>query len=153
MRSAGADAHTGLSTSQRYDGSMLAKLERHWHAFADDEPGQRFENQHHRLKRSGKPFLIGLAAAGALLVASGVVLLFIPGPGLLVAAFGLALLAGVSHRLAKVLDRAEPVVRRRAKRAKAWWSRAALGVRIALIAAVVALAAAAAYAAYRLWFS
>ena len=62
----------------------IAKLEHQWREFAHDKPGQRFENQHRRLKRGGRAVSVGMAVVGALLVASGVVLLFVPGPGLLV---------------------------------------------------------------------
>lgn len=133
--------------------AALAKIAQQWRAFAHDEPGKRFENQHRRMKQGGKPLLVGLAVVGALLVAAGIFLLFVPGPGLLVAAFGLALLAGISRSLARVLDRAEPVVRRHAARAKAWWSRAALATKLALGALAAAIVAAAGYAAYRLWLA
>jgi hypothetical protein len=124
----------------------LAKIKHQWRAFAHDE-------QHRRLKQSGKPLLVALAVLGGLLVAGGVVMLFVPGPGFVVVAFGLAVLAGTSERLARALDRVEPVVRRVAQRAKAWWSHAPLAVRIALSVLAAALAAAAAYGAYRLWFA
>jgi hypothetical protein len=131
----------------------IAKLEHQWHEFAHDKPGQRFENQHRRLKRGGKALLAGMTVVGALLVAGGVVLLFVPGPGLLVAVFGLALLAGTSSRLARVLDQMEPVVRRWASRAKAWWSQASITARVATCVIGAAIAGVAIYGAYRLWFT
>ena len=131
----------------------IARLERQWHEFAHDKPGQRFENQHRRLKRGGRALSIGIAVVGALLVAGGVFLLFVPGPGLLVGFFGLALLAGTSARLARALDRIEPVVRRWATRAKARWSQASAATHIAIYALGAAIAGAAAYGAYRLWFA
>jgi hypothetical protein len=130
----------------------IAKLEHQWHEFAHDKPGQRFENQHHRLKRGGRALSIAMAVVGALLVAGGIFLLFVPGPGLLVGFFGLALLVGISSRLARVLDRIEPVVRRWASRAKAWWSQASSATHVATCAIGVAVAGVAVYAAYRLWF-
>lgn len=133
--------------------SALAKLESQWRAFKHDEPGHRFEHQHERMKKQGKGLLVGAAIVGGLLVAAGIVLLFIPGPGLLVSIFGLALVAGVSGRLARVLDRIEPPVRRAAKRAKRWWARASTPTKVALIAIAVALAGAAASGAYRVWIA
>ena len=131
----------------------FAKLEQQWRAFKHDSPGHRFEHQHDRMKKSGKGFLVGAAIVGGLLVAGGVVLLFIPGPGLLLMVFGLALVAGVSKPLAKVLDRAEPVVRRWARAAKQWWKQAPIAVKIGIGAIALGLAGAAAYAAYRMWFA
>ncbi|MGE0398943.1 MAG: hypothetical protein AB7T06_19695 [Kofleriaceae bacterium] len=132
--------------------SARAKLERQWKAFKHDEPGHRFEHQHERMKKRGRAFLVATTTLGALLLAGGLVMLFIPGPGILVAVFGLALIAGVSGRLAHGLDRAEPVVRRWARRAKRWWSRATVPAKAAVIAVAAIAAAAAALAAYRLWF-
>lgn len=131
----------------------IAKLTHQWREFADDQPGQRFANQHRRLKRGGKALLVGVVVVGALLVAGGVVLLFVPGPGLLVAVFGLALLSGTSARLARALDRIEPVVRQWARRARVWWSQASIAARIATSAIGAAIAGAVVYAGYRLWFA
>jgi hypothetical protein len=131
----------------------IARFEHQWHEFAHDKPGQRFENQHRRLKRGGRALPVGMAVVGALLVAVGVFLLFVPGPGLLVGVFGLALLTGASSRLARALDRIEPVVRRWSSRGKAWWSQASIAVRIVICAIAAAIAGAAVYGAYRLWFA
>jgi len=92
-----------------------------------------------------------MAVIGALLVVGGVVLLFVPGPGLLVVVFGLALLVGISAGLARALDRSEPVVRWWAARAKAWWSQASIATRIATCAFGAGIAGVAVYGAYRLW--
>jgi hypothetical protein len=148
-------AHTGGAIERSYGSIMnaLAKLESQWKAFKHDEPGQRFEHQHERMKQNGRALLVGTATLGAILVASGVVLLFIPGPGLLVSVFGLALLAGVSGTLARLLDRAEPVVRRWARRAKHRWSRASMPAKAAIVGVAVALAGVVAYAAYRIWIA
>jgi len=129
----------------------IAKLEHQWREFAHDKPGQRFENQHRRLKRGGRAVSVGMAVVGALLVASGVVLLFVPGPGLLVGVFGLALMVGISSRLARALDRLEPGERRRASRAQAWWSQASSVTRSASCAIGACIAGGAVYGAYRLW--
>jgi hypothetical protein len=94
-------------------GSLFQLLREEWKAFRRDEPGQRFTGHYRRLRESGsiKVRVVGIAL-GAVLVAGGVVLLFMPGPGLLFLVFGLALLAGESKTLAGWLDRAELPVRR-----------------------------------------
>jgi hypothetical protein len=51
--------------------------------------------------------------AGAVVVLVGIVLLPLPGPGMLVVLFGAALMAGHSLAIARVLDRAELTLRRR----------------------------------------
>ncbi|MBA3539898.1 MAG: hypothetical protein H0T79_09735 [Deltaproteobacteria bacterium] len=76
---------------------------------------------------------------GVVLVFAGGVMLVVPGPGLLVIVFGLALLAGESKRLAHVLDRAELVVRRWVGAARRWWAGLTPRVKLALIANGVAL--------------
>jgi hypothetical protein len=120
--------------------SALAKLESQWKAFKHDAPGRRFEHQHERMKQNGRAWIVGTASLGAILLFGGIVMLFIPGPGLLVAIFGLALMAGVSESLAKALDRAEPALREKVNAAKTSWrtaSRAEKGVLIGIGAAYV----------------
>jgi hypothetical protein len=148
-------AHTGSAIERSYGSNMsaLAKLESQWKAFKHDEPGHRFEHQHERMKQQGRALLVGTTTLGAILLVGGIVLLFIPGPGPLVSIFGLALLAGVSGTLARMLDRAEPPVRRWARRAKQRWTRASMPAKAALIALAVAAAGAAAFGAYRVWIA
>ena len=83
----------------------------------DEPPGHRFEKFQKRLHKTGS-WLAGAGGTvvGVLLTLVGVALLFLPGPGLLVVVAGLALLAGRSKRLARLLDRAEVAVRKRWRR-------------------------------------
>jgi len=101
--------------------STIDDVKREWRAFKHDEPGERFVHQHERLQKRSRGLRIGLAAAGIVLTLAGVVMLFIPGPGILVAVFGLALLAGLSNSLAKLLDRAEPPLRRQGQLLRRGW--------------------------------
>jgi Putative transmembrane protein (PGPGW) len=122
------ERHTGRGPRPEQDapsGQGMGKLiQRAWRAFRDDEQGQRFRNHHRRLHEPGwrKLRILALFAA-PLLLAAGVVMLFVPGPGLLFVLFGLALLAGESTALARRLDRAEPPVRRRFERVQRLWKR------------------------------
>jgi hypothetical protein len=87
---------------------MLDAARREWRSFRDDEPGHRFANHHKREHRSvSRGAIVARAGLGALLIAGGIVLLFIPGPGLLAMLFGVALVAGESRRLATRMDRLE----------------------------------------------
>jgi hypothetical protein len=133
--------------------SIRSKLHHQWQEFKNDEPGKRFENQHDRMKKESRGLLIAQTLIGALLLAGGIVLLFIPGPGLLVMVFGLALIAGISRPLAKLLDRGEPPVRRAGHRAKVWWQHASRGAHASIIALAVVLASGAGFAAYHVWLA
>ena len=92
---------------------MLEGARREWRCFRDDTPGQRFSNHHRREHRSSsKAARILRVVVGAVLIAGGVVMLFIPGPGLLAILFGVALVAGESNWLASRMDRVEVWARR-----------------------------------------
>ena len=114
-----------------------------WRHFKNDRPGHRFRNHHRRMKERPKRYSVAAVIAGLVLIAGGVVLLFVPGPGTIVIAFGLALLASQSRRLAHKMDRAEPAVRRAGKRIAHWWTTMSKGGKVGVIAtgaAVVAIA-------------
>ena len=122
--------------------SIFQRMRREWQAFRDDPPGHRFRNHLKRMREAGSAKLRAISVGlGVVLLAGGVVLLFVPGPGLVVVVFGLALLAGESRALARQLDRAEPHVRRWQAGLRRWWRRRGWPARIALIAAGLALAA------------
>src|SRR5512138_1700897 len=128
---------------------MTSSVAAEWRAFRDDRPGARFANHHRRMRqhgtRAGAIVRIGL---GAVLVAGGIVLLFIPGPGLLVAMFGFALFAGESKALARALDRCEPPVRRRARQVARWWRDRSRRAQVALGSIPVIAAAVVGYGAW-----
>jgi hypothetical protein len=103
---------------------MLDAARREWRSFRDDEPGKRFANHYKRDHRSASRGAIFVRAAiGALLIAGGVVLLFIPGPGLLAMLFGVALVAGESRWLATHMDRLEIRARDAAAPLRQRWRR------------------------------
>ena len=79
--------------------------------FFADPPGQRFMRRHERLRGTGIASTVAGILAGVVVVAVGVILLFIPGPGLLTIAAGLTLLAGRSARVSGWLDRGELAAR------------------------------------------
>ena len=122
---------------------MLEGLAEEWHAFRDDSPGHRFENHRKRMRRRSKAVRIGALALGALLFAAGIAMLFLPGPGILFAVFGLALFAGQSRILADKLDRAEPPMRERGRAVKRKWDALPRSAKAAFITLAVGLAAAA----------
>lgn len=134
--------------------SLRELVRREWRAFRDAPPGERFARQWQRRRKPELAKLRAIAVAvGILLLAGGVVFLFIPGPGLLVIAFGLALLAGESRVLAGWLDRAEPALRRRHAAFRRWWGQARWPARAGIIGAGILLAASAVSLAAWWWFS
>jgi hypothetical protein len=99
----------------------LADVREEWHLFHDDKPGERFRNHHHRMQQKPRWHAVVAVALGVLLQAAGVVLLFTPGPGLLLILFGIALAGSHSKRFSDALDRGEPALREKAHRLAAWW--------------------------------
>jgi hypothetical protein len=97
-------------------------LGREWDEFRQDRPGERFRHHEERLRQPEYTALRRLALVfGPVSIVAGVVMLFIPGPGLLFVVLGLALLCGRWRWLARQLDRAEPPVRRRARSWRDRW--------------------------------
>ena len=115
-----------------------------WRRFRDDAPGRRFRNYHTRLHEHGSRTLRVLGIlCGVVLVAAGIAMCFLPGPGLITILLGLAMFGGESRRMARWLDHREPPMRRKAKAAGRWWKRRSLlsrGVMIALAMAATGLA-------------
>lgn len=84
----------------------MTNIARHWRAFRSDPPGRRFANHFSRMRRGSWVGAIARVGLGLALVVAGIVLLVVPGPGLLVMLFGVGLIAGESQRFAGLLDRA-----------------------------------------------
>ena len=130
--------------------TVLQQARKLWKAFEKAPAGERFVRLHHAQKEVGgfagtALFLIGIA-----LVIGGVVLLFIPGPGILLIAFGAALVSQRSLWLAEQLDSTELLARRLARKIVVFWKAASTPMRAAVIALAGVVAAGAAYATYAL---
>ena len=85
---------------------MLEGLRGRWRRLKAGQPGMRFQRQYRENRESRKSGwqrwgAVG-AAAGLILV--GVVLLFVPGPGLLLIGAGAAVLARESLAVSRALD-------------------------------------------------
>jgi hypothetical protein len=132
---------------------MLEKWEKTWKEFESAPSGERFERMYRRRKTSGSPALrAGLIVAGILLIVGGVVLLAIPGPGLLVIAFGGALVAQQFLFVARAFDWLEVLLRKLHRKGLAFWKKATTAVRAAIVASAAVIAAGAAYVAYLFLF-
>jgi hypothetical protein len=102
---------------------MQHGLKAEWHRFRADAPGERFHNHYERALDASRAKRLVQLVIGIVLIAAGVVMCFIPGPGLLVLVFGFALLSGMSRAIARVLDRIELAIRGLGRRLKRRWDR------------------------------
>lgn len=127
----------------------LSQVKAEWHKFRDDRPGERFCNHRERAREHSRRHNIVSLALGVLLLAGGVVLLFIPGPGLLLIVFGLALVASHSRRLSEGLDRVEPKLRRSGRRMTRWWRARSHAQKIGLVIGALVIASAALMAIWK----
>jgi hypothetical protein len=101
--------------------SALAQVKHEWRQFRHDEPGERFCNHRERMQKKSRTHAAVSFALGVLLLGAGAVLLFIPGPGLPLIVFGLALVSTHSRRLSHLLDRIEPALRHLGRRIVRGW--------------------------------
>lgn len=97
----------------------LQNAKKEWKCFKSDAPGERFLN-HHRRARQDRSKWRGVLriGSGVVLTLGGLAMLVLPGPGVLVAVFGLGLLAGEFRWLSTLLDNAEMWVRKVVARLK-----------------------------------
>ena len=88
---------------------MLKHTKQSWRRFKAGLPGRRFQQQF-RLRqrfRSGAARKALFMAAGILIVAAGIFLLFVPGPGIIILLVGAVLVAQQSSLAARAFDRIE----------------------------------------------
>ena len=132
---------------------MLQEWKREWKAFEKAPAGQRFVRRYQSRKReTGSRWKrVVTIALGLGLILAGVILLVIPGPGLLVVAFGGALIAQEFRWAAVALDWAEVRLRKVFRVAERLWKSASLALRAAVVLGAAILAGGAGYLAWN-WF-
>jgi uncharacterized protein (TIGR02611 family) len=132
---------------------MLDKFKEQWRSFSEDEPGHRFQDHYHERKKTRRNPLrrIWLMGLGLLIMIGGVVLLFIPGPGILIIFIGAGMMAEESLFMARLLDGVEVRLRRLYEKTRAFWQRAATPVKVLAVLLTLAVLAAGAYASFW-WF-
>jgi hypothetical protein len=92
---------------------MFDSLKRRVRRFMAAPSGTRFRAYHERLsQRPNLTRTLLVVGCGLILLALGLVMLVLPGPGLLVAAIGAALIAGESLSAARLLDRIDSALTR-----------------------------------------
>jgi hypothetical protein len=124
-------------------------FKKQWREFQRGRPGHRFQerferNQEARSRRSSFTRFLKPAAA-IVLLAVGVVLCFIPGPGIPFLLIGAGMLADVSRPIARAMDRVEVSIRALVTHGRRWWDHASRTAKNAAIALAVFVASGATY--------
>jgi hypothetical protein len=90
-------------------------LKRAWQKFKHRRPGFRFHGVYAEHQKKSKAAWIRVASVvgGIVIVIVGIIALPAPGPGMLIIAFGAAIIARESEKLANALDRLELYTRRK----------------------------------------
>jgi uncharacterized membrane protein YbaN (DUF454 family) len=128
---------------------VLGALKNRWQELAHEPPGHRFQNRYRKKKQEGSSRLRMLwLIAGFVLMAAGLVLLVIPGPGSVLLIIGAAFLAEESQVAARILDRLELKLRKLGELALNRWRRTGMVARSLVIASTLATTAMAAWLAY-----
>lgn len=79
-------------------------------------PGRRFIERWERHREAGVANRAVAISTGGIIILAGVIMLAVPGPGLVAVALGIGFLAGESRRLSRRLDRIELWGRRQVDR-------------------------------------
>ena len=128
---------------------MLKKLKKSWKAFEKAPTGERFIRRYEARKQGGKAWTrVASVVLGLVLVVGGAILLVIPGPGLLVIAFGGALIGQEFRWAAVALDSTEVALRKAARFGVRFWKSASVALRAAVVSAATIVAAGAGYLAW-----
>ena len=132
---------------------MFKSLKDGWHRIQADSPGRRFKQQFRRWRESGRTRLTKalFIAAGVLLIAIGILLLFIPGPGLPTILLGALLIAQQSWPLARALDRTEVRLRNLLMRSWRSWRAFPKARKVLLVVVALFVAGAVGFAAFKLF--
>jgi hypothetical protein len=93
---------------------MFPGLKEQWRRLREDPPGQRFRKRYERRKSERRsPFMrVAWTVVALLLIVAGIAGIPLPGPGIVLIAVGLAVLAEESRVIAKLCDRIEVAIRR-----------------------------------------
>lgn len=135
---------------------MIERAKENWQEFKNSEPGERFQDRYNRRQQKehgrwskGAIFNVVL---GLLIIAGGLLIGLVPGPGGFIAIFGLGLIGGEFQPIAKALDWSEVKVRAAASWAKNIWNVLPLGGKVIVGALALVGVAAVAYGGYVVLF-
>lgn len=114
--------------------SIRENLKKYWQRLRQARPGERFQElykQRQNTRRTLWPRLL-FVGLGLLLVIIGFILMFVPGPGSVIALLGAAMLAQESRFVARLLDRAEVTLWQCLAWAKRYWASSSQVTRVLL---------------------
>jgi uncharacterized protein (TIGR02611 family) len=133
---------------------MFKEIRRSWRLLESGKPGDRFE-RYYRSQHEGRSPLRKVVSIviGFAIVAAGIILLPAPGPGTLVVALGLGLLAREFLIVARALDWLEPKLRKAIAAGERLWKRSSPLGRAALVLAAVVIVGGAALGGCELMFA
>ena len=134
-------------------GAVIARLYRYWRKLRRGYPGRRFQDlydyRHRRRVRRARPSRWFGLGGGFVLLAVGLAIGWLPGPGGFLSIVGLALVATELRPLARLLDRSELILRGWMERL--WGSGPAAKRMLVVAGAVLALASLAQLARGLFW--
>ena len=130
---------------------MLETIKCSWQRFKADPPGKRFQLQfkrRHEVARTPlqKALVLG---GGVLLTAVGILLFFLPGPGVLFVLLGAALIAQQSLTVARALDWTEIRLRKLLTRSFGAWRHFSATLKVFLVGLAVVGAAAVGFGVFK----
>jgi uncharacterized protein (TIGR02611 family) len=134
---------------------MFQKLEREWQRFRRSKPGRRFQQRYEEKQRSRRGMLrkVLVTASGALIFATGIFLLAMPGPGTVLLVIGGGLIAEESRLAARALDWAEVRLRKLCAWSLRLWKGASSATRVVLVICALLIGVSLAFGAYKIAFA
>jgi uncharacterized membrane protein HdeD (DUF308 family) len=137
------------------ESALLENSVQEWRRFfKQSTTGRRFRDRYHRRQQAGRdrstPRRACYVALGVALAIGSLVLAPFPGPGWATFFVGLGMIAGEVLQVARLLDRAEVILKEVLRCAKGAWGNSAPAVRV-LIAVMISLCVVASvYGAYQI---
>jgi hypothetical protein len=130
---------------------MIDEVKRSWQRFKAGHPGRRFRKEFIRRRFANRSLIQKalLIVGGLLLVAAGFLLLFIPGPGLVVLLIGGFLIAQQSLIAARTLDRIEIRLRNLLVVSGRRWRRSSLTLKVLFVVVVTIVAGVIGFGAFK----
>lgn len=131
--------------------AMIDEVKRSWQRFKAGHPGRRFRKEFIRRRFANRSLIQKalLIVGGLLLVAAGFLLLFIPGPGLVVLLIGGFLIAQQSLIAARTLDRIEIRLRNLLAVSGRRWRRSSLTLKVLFVVVVTIVAGVIGFGAFK----
>jgi hypothetical protein len=134
--------------------SALENSVQEWRRFLKQSAtGRRFRDRYHRRQQAGRshsaPRRACYVAFGVAIAIVSLLLAPLPGPGWGTFFVGLGMVAGEVLQVARLLDRAEVMLREALRGAKGVWSKSAPWVRVLIALSISVCVVASVYGAYR----